>query len=299
MILYCEGQEEMRVLRGKEVRNRIFKDIEVQIKNFEDSPRLLSIVIGDDPASVAYSNAKGRKAAALGVMFKCLNINEKTSQEDAEGIIKDEIKNFDPDGIIIETPVPGHLDFVRLTNLIPPYADVDCQRMDNLGRLLSGNPLYIPATPGAVLEILKHYDIETEGKDIVIVGRSMTVGMPLSVLLLRKSSSANATVTVCHSRTKNLREHSKRADILIVAAGRPGLIDAEMTSPKSIIIDVGTNYIDGKLVGDVDFESISEKVSAATPVPGGVGPVTTAFLLKNLVYAYERKRNKIKHGAGL
>ncbi len=282
----------MKILRGKEVCNEIFHELESHIKQLEDSPKLLSIVIGNDPGCVAYSRAKGRKAEALGAQFKCLNIEEKLSQRETEKKIVQEIRQFDPDGIIIEKPVSAHLDFASLANLIPPFADVDCQRMDNLGRLLAGKPLYLPATPGAVLEMLKHYDIQIKGSDTVVIGRSLTVGMPLSVLMLGKSDNTNATVTVCHSKTSDLKKHTKRADILIVAAGKPKLIDAEMVSEKSVVVDVGTNYIDGKLIGDVDFESVSKKAFAITPVPGGVGPVTTAFLLKNLVTAYERKRNK-------
>ena len=189
--------------------------------------------------------------------------------------------------------MPEHIEFNELVSHIPPVADIDCQRMDTFGMLCAGRAKYIPATAKAVIEIMKFYNIQTEGKNVTIVGRSITVGLPLSMVLMSKSKYGNATVCVCHSRTKKLAEHTKYADIIVVAVGKPGLLKENMVSEDTTVIDVGTTYKDGKLYGDVDFENVAEKVSAITPVPGGVGPVTTVCLFQNLITAaLERKKQK-------
>ncbi len=281
----------MLKLSGKKVAERLYGEIMDFLSRSDESPRLLSVVIGDDPAAVSYVRAKGRKAQALGAEFKVLELPGNVGQDEAERALRSKIKSWNPTGVVIERPVPPQINFPKLSELIPPAADVDCQRMDSLGRLMLGKPAYIPATAGAVMEILKHYEIQTSGKDVVVIGRSLTVGLPLSVLLVQKSDGANATVTICHSKTLDLAAHTRRADILVVAAGKPGLVTADMVRRGAVVIDVGTNYVDGKLVGDVDYEGVSEKASAITPVPGGVGPVTTAYLMYNLVKAL-RERNK-------
>ncbi|HDG68469.1 MAG TPA: bifunctional 5,10-methylenetetrahydrofolate dehydrogenase/5,10-methenyltetrahydrofolate cyclohydrolase [candidate division Zixibacteria bacterium] len=280
----------MKILSGKKVAESIFEKILKKIQLLDESPRLLSVIIGDNPAAVSYARAKGRKAGALGAEFKVLDFSATLSQREIERQIRAEIKSWDPDGIILEKPVPDKFDFDRLVSLIPPVADIDCQRLDNLGRLMAGKPKYFPATPKAVVEILKFYEIPPEGKHITIVGRSLTVGLPLSVMLLSKSEMGNATVTVCHSRTPDISKHTRRADIVVLAAGKPGLLTADMVTKKAIVIDVGTTYVNGKLHGDADFEPVSQKVRAITPVPGGVGPVTTACLFQNLLDAALTKR---------
>jgi len=282
----------MKILLGKEVCEKLHEEISREARSFEDAPKLLAIVVGDDPSCLCFVNSKGRKAEALGAHFECLNLDASLSQKEIEEEIRKTIKRLNPDGVILERPFPKHIDFTKLTELIPPCADVDCQRMDNMGRLLSGAPRHIPATAGAVLEILKFYDIHTAGKEVVVIGRSQTVGLPLSVLLLAKGKFADATVTVCHSKTNNLEKHTRKADILVAAVGQPKLVSADMVSEEAVIIDVGTTYVDGKLTGDVDFDSVSKKVSAITPVPGGVGPVTTAVLLRNLINAVKYRKEQ-------
>ncbi len=285
----------MKLLSGRNVSQGIFDKLLKDIKKFDESPKLLSIIIGDNPVAVSYANAKGRKAGALGTDFEILDMPGNVEQKKAEKDISQFIKSRDPDGVIIERPLPKGLDFAKLAKLVPQYADVDCQRMDSLGRLLTGNPGYIPATPGAVIEILKHYEISVRGKNVVIIGRSLSVGLPLSIMLSCKNGCGNATVTLCHSKTWDISSHTKRADVLIVAAGKPKLITQDMVTKNTVIIDVGATYEGGKLLGDVDFDNVSENVSAITPVPGGVGPVTTAYLFQNLVNScIKRKYSKIK-----
>ncbi len=284
----------MNILSGKKVAEAIFQDILKKIPLLDEAPKLLSIIIGDDPAAAGYARAKGRKASALGADFKILEFSPDKSQREIERQIRSEIRTWDPDGIILEKPVPAKFDFDALVDLIPPAADIDCQRFDNLGKLLAGKPRFFPATPKAVVEILKFYKIPTEGKHTVIIGRSLTVGLPLSIMLVGKNKPVgNATVTVCHSKTPNLTEHTLSADIIVLAAGRPGLLTADMVTEKSVVIDVGTTYVGNKLHGDADFESVSQKVAAITPVPGGVGPVTTASLFQNLLDAALKKRGLV------
>ncbi len=284
----------MHILYGKSVCEKIYQELTRDLQPFDEMPKLLSIVIGDDPVSITYARAKGKKVEALGAHFELLHISASESQEEIENRIRKSIKSLDPDGVIIEKPIPADKEFAKLSALIPKNADVDCQRLDSLGLLLSGNPLFVPATAGAVIEMLRFYNIDTFGKDVVIVGRSMTVGLPLAVMLLSKSECANATVTVCHSCTADIAKHTRNAEIVVVAAGKPKLLTADMISEGATVIDVGTNYVGDKLVGDVYFDGISQKAYAASPVPGGVGPMTITMLMKNTVMAAKLAAGLIK-----
>ncbi|MCD6595835.1 bifunctional 5,10-methylenetetrahydrofolate dehydrogenase/5,10-methenyltetrahydrofolate cyclohydrolase [bacterium] len=282
----------MKIISGKKVSENIFSGLMAKLQKLDESPKLLSIIIGKNPAAISYTKAKDRKASALGAEFKVLALENSLSQKEIEKKIRNYIRKWTPDGIIIERPIPKKIDLNILTNLIPPLSDIDCQRMDSLGMLMSGRAKYIPATAKAVLEILKFYKIAVASKNIVVVGRSLTIGLPLSIILMSKSEYGNATVSVCHSKTDELSRYTKKADIIITAAGKPGLLTADMVTKKSVVIDVGTTYKNGKLLGDVDFSAVAGKVKAITPVPGGVGPVTTACLFQNLVNACIGKRNK-------
>lgn len=282
----------MNVLFGKSVCEKIYQEIAKNFQPYDGMPKLLCVVIGDDPISITYANTKGKKVQALGAHFEMLQISASETQEGIENRMRRSIKLLDPDGVIIEKPIPADKDFAKLAELIPQNADVDCQRLDSLGLLLSGTPSFVPATAGAVIEMMRFYNIDTVGKDVVIVGRSLTVGMPLAVMLMSKSECGNATVTVCHSCTADIAKHTRNAEIIIVAAGKPKLLVADMISEGATVIDVGTNYVGDRLVGDVDFDDISRKASAASPVPGGVGPVTTAVLIRNLFVAYKKRWNE-------
>ncbi len=282
----------MKILSGKKVSEKIFAGLMAKLQKLDESPKLLSVLIGENPAAISYAKAKDRKASALGAEFRILTLKSSSSQREIEREVKNYIKIWNPDGIIIEKPIPKDIDFPKLANLIPPVSDIDCQRMDSLGMLISGKARYIPATPKAILEILDYYNIPVAGKNVVVIGRSMTVGLPISIILASKSKFGNATVSLCHSKTKDISKYTKRADIIIMATGRPGLLTADMVTRKAIVIDVGTTYKSGKLLGDVHFATVSEKVKAITPVPGGVGPVTTASLFQNLVNACISRKNK-------
>ena len=228
-------------------------------------------------------------ASELDYNFNHIKLDENVSEEEILKII-DELNNDDMvDGILVQMPLPKHLDAKKIQNSIDPYKDVDGLSDVNAGKLMHGVDTLIPCTPYGVMDILKYYKIDVEGKHVVIVGRSDLVGKPLASLM----TNNNATVTVCHSKTKDLIKHTKEADILIAAVGKKGLITGDMIKENAVVIDVGINRVDGKLYGDVDFETAKEKVSFITPVPGGVGQMTVAELAKNVVKAYTlRKDNR-------
>lgn len=279
-----------KVLKGKPVAEKLYEESRIIAEKYKGVPKLLSVMIGGDEASKQYVRSKSKKLSALGFEFELLELPDEITENEAQEKIGDAIESLNPDGIMIERPVPKHMDFWQLAELIPPISDIDCQRYDSLGRLMAGNPIFVPATAGAVVELLRFYGIKTAGKRITLIGRSLTVGLPLSVMLLWKNDYGNATLTVCHSRTKELQNSLKNAEIIISAAGKAGLIKQEMVSDGVIVIDVGINFVNGKLVGDVDFEGVSMKAAAITPVPGGVGAVTTAYLIKNLAKAFELRK---------
>jgi len=196
-------------------------------------------------------------------------------------------------GIIIQTPLPKHINQEKIQRVLNPGKDVDCFNPVNMGHLAMGNPVFLPCTPNAVVEILNRENIEVEGKHVVIVGRSNIVGKPLALILLLKKPNANATVTVCHSRTTNISSFTRKADIIVAAAGRAGLIKGDMVENNPVVIDVGTNEVEGKLVGDVDFDEVSKVASKITPVPGGVGPVTNMMLIKNTLQVAKNMTEKV------
>jgi methylenetetrahydrofolate dehydrogenase (NADP+)/methenyltetrahydrofolate cyclohydrolase len=267
-----------KILKGKVVADNILKTLE----NYKQKRKLGVLRIGDDSGSSYYLKSIVKKAAKVGIYVEPWELENNISVEETKKFLKDKVELKKVDGILIMEPLPKNTNIFDLIEIIGKDFDIEGLHPYNFGKLLMGNPTIIPSTPGAVLELMKHYDIDPTGKETVIIGRSNIVGKPLANLLLRKTTLGNATVTVCHSRTKEIKSISKRADILIVAIGQAEFVNDEFVKEGAIVIDVGTNEKNGKMVGDVHFESIENKVTAITPVPGGVGSITTAMLLSNL-----------------
>ena len=279
----------MELLDGKKVKLEILENLKKDLENFERKLGLVVVEVGDDPASLVYVGQKEKMASELDYNFNHIKLDENVSEEEILKII-DELNNDDMvDGILVQMPLPAHLDAKKIQNSINPYKDVDGLSDVNAGKLVHGIDTLIPCTPYGIMDILKYYNIDVSGKHVVIVGRSDLVGKPLASLM----TNNNATVTLCHSKTKDLIKHTKDADILIAAVGKKGVITGDMIKKDAVVIDVGINRVDGKLYGDVDFETAKEKVSFITPVPGGVGQMTVAELAKNVVKAYTlRKDNR-------
>lgn len=284
------------ILKGSEIAKNLREQIKEEVRTLKEQygliPGLVTILVGENPASVSYVTAKQRVAKELGFYSVQENLPEDISEKTLLDLI--EKYNQDPSihGILVQLPLPKHIDEKKVICAINPKKDVDGFHPFNLGRLVMGYPTFIPCTPYGILVLLKEADIEVEGKEVVIIGRSNIVGKPLALLLMQKLKPVgNATVTVCHTATKDLAFHTKRADILIVAAGRPKFISGDMVKEGVVVIDVGVNRIgttpEGKpiLCGDVDFESVKQKASVITPVPGGVGPMTITMLMKNTLEA--------------
>ena len=271
-------------LDGKTLSNKIKSDIGGKIKKYLLKPTLAVIQIGDDEASNIYINSKKKACENVGINF----IHEKFSSNVSEQEIINKIIELNNDtyvnGILIQLPIPKKLNEHKLLNLINKNKDVDGLTDINMGLLFKNNNNLIPCTPQGIMKILEEYNIDLIGKHAVIVGRSNLVGKPLAMLLLQK----NVTVTICHSKTKDLGSFTKQADILISAVGKKHLITKDMVKENSVVIDVGINRVDGKLYGDVDFENVKDIVSYITPVPGGVGPMTVAMLLSNVLKNYEK-----------
>ena len=249
-------------------------------------PGLAAVLVGDDPASHVYVRQKERMSEQVGVRSLGARLPVDVTQDDLHAEI--DRLNADPavSGIIVQMPLPPQLDAVSAQERVDPRKDVDCLHPENGGRLLRGDPRFIPATPLGCQVLLRRSGIKIEGAHVVIIGRSQLVGRPLAVLLSGRDEGANATVTVCHTRTRNVAEHTRMADIVVVAAGAPRALTADMVKPGATVIDVGINRReDGKLEGDVDFERVAQVAGAITPVPGGVGPMTVAMLLHNTLRA--------------
>jgi methylenetetrahydrofolate dehydrogenase (NADP+)/methenyltetrahydrofolate cyclohydrolase len=272
------------------VRDDVQSEIDAWTGDDHRPPFLSAVLVGDNPASEAYVRGKEKDAAEVGIETETHHLDADTSQEELLNLVYD--LNADPsvDGILVQLPLPDHMEERTVIDAVDPSKDVDGFHPENLGRLMRGNPRYIPATPYGIMEMLSRSDIDPEGMDAVIVGRSNIVGKPLANLLLRRT--ANATVTVCHSRTRDLAAHTRRADLLVVAAGQAAFIDGTMVKEGAVVIDVGINRVEDssadrgyRLVGDVDFEDVRPRTARITPVPGGVGLMTRAMLLKNTLTA--------------
>lgn len=249
-------------------------------------PGLAVILVGEDPASQVYVRNKERACAEVGIVSRSLRLPGDVTQDHLEGLIRDLNADRSIHGILLQLPLPRGLEAQRCLELIDPKKDVDGFHPENMGRLTLGLPGLRPCTPAGVLELLARYDLSVVGKKAVVVGRSNIVGKPLALLLAQSNAQGNATVTLCHSRTPDLAGEMRRADFLFLAVGRPRFATAEMVAPGAVVVDVGINRTDQGLVGDADFDALRDQVAAITPVPGGIGPMTIAQLLRNTVQTY-------------
>lgn len=278
---------DMILIDGKATARQLNEDIKAKIDGFvhkgERPPGLAIILIGENPASLSYVKGKGKACRSVGMTHELIRLPEDVTSEAVEKVITR--LNQDPlvDGMILQLPIPRHLDADRLIDLISKDKDADGFHVINQGYMYQKKPSIKPATPKGIMTLLKAYDLDVAGMNAVVIGRSNIVGFPMARLLM----DANATVTICHSRTSDLKQHTKEADLLVVSAGRPGLVTKDMVKKGAIVIDVGVNRVDGKLVGDVDFEQLKDVVSYMTPVPGGVGPMTIHTLIHNTFELYQ------------
>lgn len=280
------------VLDGNATAARMRKQIQARVGEMVDehgvTPRLDAVLVGDDPASEVYVRMKRKDCQEVGIESRLHDLPASTSQEELLELVVQLNQDGACDGILVQLPLPGRIDEHAVLEAVDPAKDADGFHPINLGRLVADRAGLAPATPTGILALLDAYDLELTGKRAVIVGRSTIVGKPMALLLLQRSVSA--TVTVCHSRTQDLGAHTREADLLVAAVGQPGMITAEMVRPGAIVVDVGINRVDGELVGDVAFDEVAEKAGYITPVPGGVGPLTRAQLLANLVTATRQRR---------
>ena len=277
----------MSIIDGKKVSSHIKDDIAAEVKMLKNktgkTPGLAVVLVGDDPASAVYVKNKNKTCKNIGFQSFEHILPENTSEDKLLNLIN-ELNNDDQvNGILVQLPLPSHISSKTILVSINPQKDVDGFHLENVGRLVTGNALFKPCTPAGIIKLLDEYKIEIEGKNAVIIGRSNIVGKPVSFLLLER----NATVTICHSRTKDLPSITRSADILIAAIGKPNFVSLDMVKNNAVVIDVGINRLDGKLVGDVDFASVSKQASLITPVPGGVGPMTIAMLMENTLQAFK------------
>lgn len=270
-----------QLINGKEVAAKVKEEIKRFVENRKENnlkvPKIASILVGEDGGSIYYMNSQEKAAVSLGVEFLRVVLKEESTDEDVINEIHKLNEDESVQGIILQLPLPKHLDEKKIVKEISVKKDIDCLTFESQGKLYMGEPGFLPCTPNSVLTLIKSLNIDINGKNVVVLGRSNIVGKPVAQLLLNE----NATVTICHSRTKNLKEVCKRADILVVAIGRPKFIDESYVNENAVVIDVGTSRFEGKITGDVDFDRVIDKCSALTPVPGGVGALTTTLLIKN------------------
>ena len=283
-----------RIIDGKAVAARVRERVAEEVASLPTPPGLATILVGDDPASAVYVRMKREDCAEVGIESLHHEPGGDVSQEELAGLVRSLGDDERVHGILLQLPLPAHLDQDELISLIDPAKDVDGLTPVNAGLLVQGREGLVPCTPAGVMELLAEADVELSGARAVVLGRSILVGKPLAQLLL----AANATVTHCHSRTRDLAAVCREADVLVAAAGSPGLVTAEMVREGAVVIDVGTNRTDAGLVGDVDFASVSQVAAAITPVPGGVGPMTRAMLLSNTVEAARRQLSRARPRAG-
>ncbi len=290
----------MAIIDGKQLAKKLKSEIALEVEKLKEEghkvPHLAAVIVGDDPASQSYVRSKVKSCDEVGFESTLIKKDESISEEELLDIVRD--LNEDPyvDGYIVQLPLPRHIDPDKVNLAIDPKKDVDGFHPMNFGRMTLGLPAYLPATPQGILIMLEKYGIETSGKKCVVVGRSNIVGMPMSILMSQKRPTGNCTVTIVHSRTKNFEDEVRQADIIIAAIGRARFITSDMIKQGAVVIDVGINRVEDasrkrgyRLVGDVDFDSVVQKASYITPVPGGVGPMTVTSLILNTLKAAKKE----------
>ena len=290
---------ETLLLKGKPVLDSIKAALVPRVENLKESaivPQLAAILVGDDPASHVYVRNKSKAFKRLNCKSKTYKLPADTTEQDLLALIDSLNKDIEIHGVLVQLPLPKHLDSKKILNSVSPEKDVDGFHPENLGLLLEGSPNFIPCTPSGVIEILKYYNIPVSGRHAVIIGRSNIVGKPMFALLAQKFETGNATVTICHTGTKDIAFYTKQADIIIAAVGSPNMVTGDMIKGGVDIIDVGINRVDDdsvkgyKLLGDVDINSVMGKANSVTPVPGGVGPMTITMLLVNTIKSAEKSK---------
>ena len=287
---------EVNILSGKDTAQSIYNNLKPRILSLQEQgviPGLCVVLVGDNPASIIYVRTKTKKLKSLGLISESILLHEDVDQEKLIKVIDGLNKDTKYHGILVQLPLPRHINSQKVINAISPQKDVDGFHPENVGWLSIGKPRYIPCTPKGIMKLLEYYDIDLNGKNIVVIGRSNIVGRPISILTSLNEKGANGTCTLCHSRTENLIDYTKTADVVISAIGIPNYLKGKMIKRGSILVDVGINRVDADnergydIVGDVDWDSAISKVSAITPVPGGIGPMTIAMLVENTVEAAE------------
>ena len=277
----------VRIIDGKRIAAAVREEIRERIRRLRQDnvgiPGLAVILVGDDPASAAYVRSKATACEEVGIASRQITFPGYLSQDELIDSVQELNRDAGIHGILVQLPLPKHLDERAVLETVNPAKDVDGFTYANIGRLVENRASFVPCTPAGILELLDREEIAIAGRRAVVVGRSEIVGKPVAMLLVHR----NATVTICHSRTADLAAETRRADILIAAVGRPRLITGDMVKPGAVVIDVGVNRVEGRLVGDVDFDSVTPVAAAITPVPGGVGPMTVAMLLRNTLQAFE------------
>lgn len=276
----------MNIVFGSELAKRLKDNLKEEVNSFKEKPRLAIILIGDNEASLSYIKSKEKACSYVDIDSVLYHYND-IEQDNLIKLIKELNSDNNIHGILLQLPLPKHLDERMIINTIDPNKDVDGLTDINMGKLFTGQESFVPCTPLGIIQILKEMKVELEGKNVCVIGRSNLVGLPLSRLLTKY----NATVTLCHSKTKNLKDISSKADIVIVAIGNPKYIDNTYIKNGAYVIDVGINRVDNHLCGDVDFDSVKDKVAAITPVPKGVGPMTVCMLMYNVIKAFKIRRN--------
>ena len=278
-----------KLISGKEVSEAVKLRVADEVKELKAQgiePCLAVILVGDDPASRVYVNNKKKACEFCGIRSLEYVLPAETTEEELIGLVEKLNNDKTVNGILCQLPLPKHLDEKKVLNLIKPEKDVDAFHPENVGHIMIGDFNFLPCTPAGIMEMLRYEKIDLDGKNCVVIGRSNIVGKPMAMLMLKE----NATVTICHSRTKNLKEIVAGADVIVAAVGRPNFVTADMVKDGAVIIDVGINRMDdGKLCGDVDFEAVKDKASMITPVPGGVGPMTIAMLMQNTLTAAKKQ----------
>ena len=285
----------MTIIDGKALSEKVLKEIEKEHSELEKKvgrkAGLAVIIVGENPASQIYVRNKIRACEKVGFHSETIRLDENITEENLLLEIEKLNNNSNIDGILVQLPIPKHIDGLKIINAISAEKDVDGFHTTNIGKMMIGDETgFLPCTPAGVVHMFEEYNINLEGKDVLVIGQSNIVGKPMTLLLIKK----RATVQVCNSKTKNLSEKLQKADVVVAAAGSPKLVKASDVKEGVVVIDVGINRVDGKLCGDVDFDEVSKKASFITPVPGGVGPMTIAMLIKNTLKSYKQKINKLK-----